>query len=315
MPKPIINRRKALKFIGLSAGVTVLPKSGTLMTKPAATKNHTFTFCLNMATIRGHKLGFVKELETASKAGFRSVEIWMDSLQTYLNNGGTVKKAKMLLDDLGIKVENSIGFAQWIVDDEVIRKKGIEQMKREMALLAEINCARMAATAMGVNNETGVNVKATPERYRVILELGSTMGIVPILEMWGFTKNISTASETLALAMESGHPSAKILLDVFHLYRGNTPLDSLHLMNPKANDILHMNDYPPTPPYDVITDADRIYPGDGIAPLKHILQILKRNDQPLVLSAELFNQAYYDQDALVVAKTALLKMKSVADGI
>ena len=76
-----------------------------------------------------------------------------------------------------------------------------------------------------------------------------------------------------------------------------------------------MNDYPATLSRAVITDADRIYPGDGVAPIKRILKTLKRHDQPLILSAELFNAIYYKQDALTVAKTALKKMKAVAEGV
>jgi sugar phosphate isomerase/epimerase len=86
-------------------------------------------------------------------------------------------------------------------------------------------------------------------------------------------------------------------------------------MNPSAVDILHMNDYPAGISHEVITDADRIYPGDGIAPIKHILNILRRHDQPLVLSTELFNKKYYMLDALTVAKTALAKMRLVTENI
>ena len=93
------------------------------------------------------------------------------------------------------------------------------------------------------------------------------------------------------------------------------PLETLSFINPQINPILHMNDYPATLSQAVITDADRIYPGDGVAPIKQILQALKHHHEPLVLSAELFNAYYYKQDALVVAKTALEKMKGVAEGV
>ena len=276
-------------------------------------KKPQFTFCLNMATIRGHKLGFVKELETASAAGFRSVEIWVDSLQEYLTGGGTIKEAKRHLDGLGLTVEDSISFNEWIVDDKTARKAGIENMKREMGVLAELGCKRIAATGKGSPDSGAPDLNTIAERYRVVLELGDKSGVVPQLEMWGFMKNVSNVSEVLYSAMQSGHPSAKILLDIFHLYKGQTKLDTLHLMDPITVDILHMNDYPANFPYQTITDADRIYPGDGVAPLKRTLQILSRNNHPLVLSAELFNKAYYQQDALVVAKTALNKMKAVVD--
>jgi 2-keto-myo-inositol isomerase len=304
-----INRRKALQFIGASAGLSFIQKAegnvAKVKEKPA------FTYCLNMATIRGHKLGFIKELETAAAAGFTSVEIWIDSLQDYLNTGGSISETKKHLDGLGLKVEDCISFNEWIADDETIRKKGMEQMKREMELLAQIGCKRIAATGKGISVTSVPDLKVIAHRYRAVLELGDPYEIVPQIEMWGFQKNLSNVAEVLYIAMESCHPSARVLLDIFHLYRGNTSLETLPLMNPNAVDILHMNDYPAGISYEIITDADRIYPGDGIAPLKRILKTLHKTDKPLVLSAELFNKAYYQQDALTVAKTALSKMKAV----
>ena len=286
------------------------------MTKPAATKNHTFTFCLNMATIRGHKLGFIKELETAAAAGFHSVEIWIDSLQDYLNNGGSVKDAKKKLDELGLKVEDCISFHEWIVDDEATRAKAIEQIKRDMDMLSQLGCKRIAATGKGTSATDVPGLDVIAARYRTVLELGEAHGVVPQIEMWGFQRNLQDVAEVLYIAMKSRHPAARVLLDVFHLYRGNTSLDTLQLMDPNAVEMFHMNDYPSGMPYETITDADRIYPGDGIAPLTRMLKMLLRNrTTPLILSAELFNEAYYRQDALLVAKTSLNKMRSVVEAL
>ncbi len=307
-----ISRRKILQLFGASAGVAMLPRISKSTTTAAPPATPSFTYCLNMATIRGHNLGFVKELETASKAGFRSVEIWIDSLQTYLDKGGTLSDAGKRLSDLGITVENNIGFAQWIVDDDATRQKGIEQMKKEMDMLAQIGCKRTAAPPVGATDTPGLDLNKAAERYRTILELGDKTGVIPQLEMWGFSKNLSRVNEVLYVAMQTGHPSAKVLLDVFHLYKGETPLDTLHLMSPSAVDILHMNDYPANITAANITDADRVYAGDGVAPVKRILQILQKQDKPLIISTEVFNKNYYSQDALTVAKTALAKMKAVA---
>jgi len=293
----------------------MLPHISKSTTTAAPPIHPSFTYCLNMATIRGHNLGFVKELETASKAGFRSVEIWIDSLQTYLDKGGSLSDVKKRLGDLGITVENNIGFAQWIVDDDATRQKGLEQMEKEMDMLAQIGCKRTAAPPVGATDTPGLDLNKAAERYRGILELGDKTGVVPQLEMWGFSKNISRANEVLYVAMQTSHPSAKVLLDIFHLYKGGTPLDTLHLMSPSAVDILHMNDYPANLSATNITDADRVYAGDGVAPVKRILQTLHRQDQPLVISTEVFNKNYYSQDALTVAKTALTKMKAVTEGL
>jgi|SRR6185503_3236605 len=316
MPEENLTRRKALQFIGATA-------LGTALTGTAAANEHEspegklkFTYCLNMSTIRGQNLGFMRELEVAAAAGFRSVEIWMDSMQAHLDKGGTVKGVKTRLNDLGLKVEDCISFNKWIVDDATVRQKGLGQMKKEMEMLAQLGCKRMAATGMGT---TGADVPALDviaERYRSILDMGRSFGVVPQIEMWGFLKNLQDVAEVLYIAMKSGRPSARVLLDVFHLYRGNTSLKTLSLMNPNAVEMFHMNDYPAGFPYQTITDADRIYPGDGIAPIKQTLEILLRNRKtPLVLSCELFNKNYYQQDALTVAKTSLAKMKTIVEGL
>ena len=311
MPKLTINRRRALQLMGTAAATPVLHRAESSV-QPKKAK---FTYCLNLSTIHGQKLGFMGELEVAAKAGYRSVEIWIDTLGEYLDKGGKLAEIKSRLNGLGLKVENCIAFAKWVVDDEATRKQAMEQMKTEMGLVAEIGCKRIAATGMGLTNDTTISLDTIAERYRTVLDLGISMNVIPLLEMWGSQKQLSIASEVTYSAMQSGSAQAKILLDVFHLYKGNTPLDTLSFINPDINPILHMNDYPATPPRALITDADRIYPGDGVAPIKRILQILQHREEPLILSAELFNAEYYKQDALTVAKTALTKMKMVAEGV
>lgn len=305
------TRRAVVKAIGASAGLALLPTvSPAQPAAPAA-----FTYCLNLSTIRGHKLGFVKELEVASRAGFRSVEIWMDTLQTYLQNGGKVADARKRLADLGIKAESAIGFAPWIVDDETTRTRGLELLKREMDILAELGCHRTAAPPAGATDKPGLDLKRAAERYRAILELGEKTTVVPHLELWGFSQNLSRLSEVLYVATESGHPAARVLLDVFHLYKGGSSLDSLPLVGKSALEIFHVNDYPANLTPSVITDADRIYTGDGVAPIRRILTAVRHPDRPLIISFEVFNKNYYAQDALLVAQTALAKMKAVTKGI
>jgi sugar phosphate isomerase/epimerase len=72
-----------------------------------------------------------------------------------------------------------------------------------------------------------------------------------------------------------------------------------------------MNDYPGPIPREQLQDKDRIYPGDGVAPLKVVLTHLKNMTGTKILSLELFNRDYWQQDPLTVAKTGLEKMRSV----
>lgn len=185
----MINRRELLKALGVTTTGSFLPQLSKAEPIPASAAS--FSYCLNMSTIRGHNLGFMKELEIASRAGFSGVEIWIDSLKTYLDKGGKPGEVKKRLDGLGLRAESAIGFAQWIVEDEAKRKEGLVQMQREMELLAEIGCKRTAAPPMGATDTPVLDLKRVAERYRTILELGDKTGVVPQLELWGFLKTLA----------------------------------------------------------------------------------------------------------------------------
>ncbi len=307
----MISRREALKSVALITGGSVLiPQKHFATEKPVA--NH-FTYCLNTSTISGQKVGFLKEFEIVSKAGYDGIEIWIRDLQKYLAEGGNLKDLKKYIDDLGLQVENAIGFAQWIVDDETIRKAGIEQLKKEMEMVAQIGCKRIAAPPAGATDKPFSDLFEIGNRYRKILELGDKTGVTPILEFWGASASLHHISQAMFVATAANHPKACILPDVYHMFRGGSGFDSLKQISGNAIEIFHFNDYEIDIPREKQNDSDRVYPGDGAAPFTEIIRDLYYSGGKKVLSLELFNANYWKKDALEVAITGLNKMKKLVE--
>jgi sugar phosphate isomerase/epimerase len=300
-------RRDALTALAAAGGFLTTP-STPLHALPAAAPS-AFVPCLNMSTIRGHKLGFIGELETAAKAGFRSVEIWIDSFQDYLKTNSPAETRRRI-SDLGLRVENAIGFAPWIVDETTARTKGVDQLKREMTQLAEIGCKRIATPPIGAHTADApiISLPHIAERYRAILDMGVQLGVIPQLELWGFARNLNRLSDVMYVAIESGNPVARVLLDIYHLYKGGSGISTLPFVGKPAIEVFHVNDYPATMPRETIVDADRVFPGDGVAPIEEALMAIKSPGRTIVLSLEVFNKSYYAQDAQSVARTAFAKM-------
>lgn len=272
-----------------------------------------YRYCFNTSTVRGQKLSLVDEIELAAKAGYQGIEPWLSEIEDHVRQGGTLPDLRKRIADAGLKVEGAIGFAEWIVDDEAQRAKGLEQAKRDMDVVASIGGTRIAAPAAGAQDQVGLDLHQAALRYRKLLELGEEMGVTPVLEVWGFSKTLRRLSEALFVAAESRHRSACLLLDVYHLFKGGSDFDGLKLIHGPAIAVLHMNDYPAHPPRETIEDAHRVFPGDGIAPLKSIFRDLKATGFQGVLSLELFNPAYYERDPLEVAKVGLEKMKAAVE--
>ncbi len=230
-----------------------------------------------------------------------------------MDEGGSLKDLKKYIDGLGLKVENAIGFAEWIVDDDAKRKAGIEQLKREMDLLAQIGCHRLAAPPAGKYNEPITDWFEVADRYLKILEIGDRTGVTPQLEFWGASTSLFHISQALFVATAANHPKACILPDIYHMFRGGSGYQSLKQISGSAIEIFHFNDFVANIPRDKQTDSDRVYPGDGAAPFKQIITDLHNSGGDKVLSLELFNKTYWKKDAMEVAKTGLGKMKKLVD--
>lgn len=302
------TRRDWLRTTATSLGAGWLAASATAQEKPA---NEPFIYCLNTSTISGQKLPITQVVEIANRAGYQALEPWIRELEQHVKDGGNLKDLGKRIKDNGLTVESAIGFAEWIVDDDERRKKALEQAKREMDMVLQIGGKRIAAPPAGATKEPGLNLLKAAERYRALLEIGEQIGVVPQVELWGFSQNLNRLGECVLVAVESGHKQACILADVYHLYKGGSSPVGLRLLSATSMFVLHMNDYPASPPRAEITDAQRIYPGDGVAPLKEILRTLYASGFRGALSLEMFNRDYWKQDALAVAKLGLEKTRAV----
>ncbi|MEM1295955.1 MAG: sugar phosphate isomerase/epimerase family protein [Verrucomicrobiota bacterium] len=309
-PTSRISRRNLL-------GTSALAASGVLgastQLSRGADEQPSFKYCLNMSTIRGHELDAAQEIEVAGKAGYDAIEPWFRKINAYVEGGGELSDLKKRIDDHGMTVESAIGFASWIVDDEDKRKAGFEEAKRDMDTIAQLGGKRIAAPPAGTRE--AVDLDKAAERYHELLDLGDEFGVIPQVEMWGGHAAIGTVEKAIYVAIRSGHPKACFLGDVYHTYKGGCSFDSFKLLGPNSLQSFHMNDYPADPPWETIKDSDRVYPGDGIAPVVELLKTFVGIGAYPALSLELFNKSYWAQPVDEVAKTGLEKMKACVAAI
>ena len=314
------SRREWLAGVAGSAVLSTTASGG----QAVAALKPTFGFCLNTSTVRdkdGHSRPITELIDIAAKAGYDAIEPWTQEIDAYLKGGGTLKELRKRIEQAGLRVADVIGFSEWIVEDPARRKKGLEQAKRDMGWAAEIGSPRIAAPPVGATGGTSkrddpkftqpvIDLLDAADRYRALLELGKTMGVMPLAEIWGFSKTLRRLGEALCVAAECGDGRAAILPDVYHLYKGGSDFAGLGLLSASAIGIFHVNDYPRIA-RDKIVDADRVYPGDGIAPLRDVFAALRAMNYHGYVSLELFNRDYWKQDPQEVAKTGLAKMKAV----
>ncbi len=268
---------------------------------------------LNTSTIRGQQLTLPEQVRVAAEAGYDAIEPWIRDLRQYVDQGGSLTDLRKQIEDAGLTVESSIGFARWIVDDPQVRAAGLNEAVSDMELIARIGGKRLAAPPIGSHRpeDQSPPLSVIAQRYHDLLLRGENTGVVPQLELWGFSPTLSRLGEVAYVVAEAGHPDACYLLDFYHIFKGGSDFAGLGALEARQMHVFHINDYPALPPRESIADKDRVYPGDGICPLTQIIQQLVANGFEGYFSLELFNPTYWQQDALAVAKTGLAKIREV----
>ncbi len=267
-----------------------------------------FKTCLNTSTLRGYKLPLAQLVQIARDAGFDAIEPWIDELDAHEKLGGSLEDLGAQIRDAGLSVQGAIGFAPWITGTP----ESLEQARRDMELVARVGGTLMAAPPMGAVDAKMTDLNLIAERYSALCAIGREVGVRPLVEVWGFSQTLSKLGEAAFVAVESGADNASVLADVYHLYKGGSPLAGLKTLNAAVLPIFHVNDYPNVAPA-AIGDADRVWPGDGVAALGEVLGVLREIGFDGYLSLELFNPKYWEGDALQTAKTGREKLRAALD--
>jgi len=263
-----------------------------------------FTLCLNTSTIRPASL--MDKIGIAGEVGYDAIELWSDDLTQYEAENGSLDGVVKALEDNGLKVATLIALHGWMDSVGEAYRKSLEEARRKIRQAAAVGSPYIIASPPGGE----VDLDQGAQRYRQLLEIGREYGVKPAMEFLGFVAGVSQINDAWYIITHADDPDGTIILDVFHIYRGGSALDDLKKIPGDRIAIFHFNDAPGSPPREQQTDADRVYPGDGIAPLDDIVKIMKESGYRGVVSLELFNAKYWKQDPREVARVGLEKMKA-----
>jgi len=299
-----MNRRE---FVGIG---TLTALAGCMGVKAQRSAK----FSMNASTLRGYNLTLLDQVKAVVNSGFAGYEPWMKDIRA-AKDSGTLKDACRLAQDGGVSFVNGIAFGQWVNPDPAVRTAGMEETKRDMALLAEMGCPCIAASMFGVQKPGSpvVPKEDIAERYAAVLDLGKKMGVRPLLEYWGHSVNLSRLEDALDVLKMLNRPDAAILADVYHTYRGGGSFETYRRLSAAMLPVLHVNDYPAQPSRERLVDADRVWPGDGFAPWKDIFGHLAAAGASPWLSIEVFNPSYWKTSPSDTLGAGRMKLETVVE--
>jgi sugar phosphate isomerase/epimerase len=245
---------------------------------------------------------FRTAMEGYAKAGIRAVEPQLTKVREFAQTE-SVGAARRLLDDLGLKAvssSNQLGLAE----PGDARARSLDDLKWKAELAQALGCDRLVAPSAGPGPYTADDYKRGVDNLREAGETARPFGVAIMLEFARTSRFAACLPTALRLVREANHPNVRLMMDVFHFWGGVSKFEDLELLHDGELHHLHFEDVPADPPREIQGQPNRVWPGDGIAPLRRILDVLKRKQYAGPASLEMFNPAIQAMDPYEVAKKA-----------
>ena len=91
------------------------------------------------------------------------------------------------------------------------------------------------------------------------------------------------------------------MIDTYHFWIGPSKFEDLELLRDGELVHMHFEDTPREPVRELLEQRHRVLPGDGVAPLKRIVEAVKRKKYAGALSVELMEPSFQSMDPYQLA--------------
>jgi sugar phosphate isomerase/epimerase len=237
------------------------------------------------------RFSFKESCEGIAKAGVRAVEVDIAKIQQFAQTE-SLPMAKRLLDDLGLRpvsASNHLGFVDATTAQFQTGGSSIEALKTKLEVVQAVGCDRIVCPSTSTGNKTLDDFKRGADNLRAGGELAKTYGVSLMLEFAKTSTLAGTLPSALKIVREANHPNVRVMLDTFHFWAGFSKFEDLELLRDGELAHLHFEDIPADPPREMLnSQANRTFPGEGEAPLRRIVEVLKRKGYAGPASMELF---------------------------
>lgn len=263
---------------------------------------------LNGATIMPSPLD--QDVEIAAEARFAALEVWAGKIGAYTE--------RHPLEQLAAKMR-ALGVRPWCInsiEDITFRDAGgraalLDETQR-MAAIARTLGAPSIVVVPGRRPDGFNRNESVRDAVDTLRAMSDAAGDVALA--FEFLGKPGCAVPTLDMAIEivaeAARPNVGLVIDTFHFYAGGSRHESLDDVPLDRLFVLHLNGCEDLP-REGLTDAHRLYPGEGALPIDEILRPLQRRGFDGVASVEVFRPAYWEQDPREVARTARARAAEV----
>jgi 2-keto-myo-inositol isomerase len=267
---------------------------------------------LNGSTTGQAALGI--DIAVAAQAGFRYLELRDTKIEAWLADR-TLEALRAEFEQTGLVPlsVNALEDATLPADPRAITARCHDLCRWARAIGAPYVVAVPSLLGRGVPLDAtvrGRTVAALRDLAAIVQEYDLQLGF----EFLGFAHcSVNTLAVAREIVETVGDPRVGLVIDAFHFYVGGSRLEDLEGLDGSRIFIVHLDDAEAGDPRG-LTDAQRLLPGDGVIPLRPLVEALEATGYRGPYSLELFRPEYWAWEPRETARRGMEAMRRVLHG-
>jgi 2-keto-myo-inositol isomerase len=269
-------------------------------------------FGLNSWTT-GDNSSALTDIHAAAAAGYRYIELRDWKLEQHLAAGGSIAELRDRAAEGGLAV-----LSVNTLDDSTLhegeRLEALVARCRQLAAwAASLGCPHIIVgpSYLGEAKRDPAMVRdrsvAALARYAAV---AAEHGVRVAFEYHGYAAcSINNLSDARAVLDALGDPRVGLVIDAFHFYVGSSRFDELERIDGQRIFIAHLADVDHADKA-TLRKPNRVLPGEGVLPVRELIRSLQRAGYAGPYSLELFNEALWALDPMIIAERGLRSMRS-----
>ena len=250
------------------------------------------------------------DIKVASRAGDDWLEIWARKMEAYLSDH-SLNDLSDLFQRANVRplAINSVEFITFNSSWEKTNTRNL--IKKYSEIADRLDCPYIVVVPSPRPSDVSTQ-EIHEESVSVLSEISDTFKGYKVkfaFEFLGFEWcSVSTLEQDFEIVKAVNRSNIGMVLDTFHFYAGGSKIDSIKRVGYEKIFIFHINDAENLP-RGQLQDSNRLFPGQGVIPLKEIITELRGIGYDGPVSIEMFRPEYWSRPPEEVAKEGIEAIK------
>jgi sugar phosphate isomerase/epimerase len=252
---------------------------------------------------------FAEDAANYPAGGCTALEVWLTKLEQHLRDVSADDTRKALADR-GVKLVAAAYQGGLLLSQGEARRAHFDHFKRRLDLCQRFGIPTLLLAADFATVPDARDLGRAVAALAQAAQWAAGFGVRLALEFRGTDAFCSCLDTALALVEQCGEPNAGVCLDCFHYYKGPSKAEDLDRLT--AANLFHVQlcDVAGVP-RELMSDSDRVMPGEGDFRLEPIIQRLKAIGYTGRVALELMNPVLWQLKATQVVELGMTALHRV----